>query len=388
MSETEKKEYGILNVIRSVLWGEGTIEVDREIFEEMKSHTVSMLLSSSISFYSMPADLCREWKMRVVQQLAFYEKYRYAQSKLPLTVPYVILKGTEAAKYYPQPEYRTMGDIDVMTAREDMKKAYQELVADGYVVLKEDDREITLKKNGIELDLHYYFASLNDCDQARYMDDLIINSITDEHSLPDPVNGLVLLEHISQHLEHGLGLRQVIDWMMFVNKCLPDEKWAEFRVIAEKTGMETLAVVITRMCEIYLGLPHREWCAEADEKLCRELLNYVLASGNFGSKRKNEDVGEEVFFGARNLKTAFGLLQERGLANWTAARKHKILKPFAWLYQAGRYAVRGLKRDNASRKMRSEREAAKRRIKLFDSLKVKQTPKGLAIYKDGEYRKK
>ena len=121
------------------------------------------------------------------------------------------------------------------------------------------ERETGFIKNDIIVELHRSFAKLNNADHARYLDDLIITNINPTHELPDPVNGLVILEHISQHLVNGLGLRQIIDWMMFTDKCLPDEKWPEFREMAQKTGMEKLAVVVTRMCEIYLGLPCRNW---------------------------------------------------------------------------------------------------------------------------------
>ena len=377
----------MLDLIKLVLWDTGTVEVNQEIYKETQDQAISLLVTPVMSKLIMPPDIRGEWREHVLKLIIYNEMCLYAQKSLPLTVPYVILKGTEAAKYYPHPEYRMMGDIDIMTRREDLDKAKQELIADGYQTVKEDEREITLKKNAIEIDLHYYFASLNDKDQAKYMDDLIIDNINETHSLPDPINGLVLLEHISQHLEHGLGLRQIIDWMMFVNKCLPDEKWPEFRVIAAQTGMETLAIIATKMCEIYLGLPPRHWCENADKDLCKELLDYVLASGNFGSKRTDEYIGEEVFFGARDIKTTFKLLQARGKANWKAARKCALLRPVAWIYQAGRYVARGLKRDNASQKIKQERIAAKRKIRLLDRLGVKQTSKGLVIYKNGEYKK-
>ena len=96
----------------------------------------------------------------------------------------------------------------------------------------------------------------------------------------------MILEHISQHLENGLGLRQIIDWMMFVHKCLPDENWPEFQVLASNIGMETLAIVMTRMCELHLGLPERMWCKSADNELCGQLMDYILACGNFGEKKQ------------------------------------------------------------------------------------------------------
>ena len=42
---------------------------------------------------------------------------------------------------------------------------------------------------------------------------------------PPLENGLVLLGHINQHLEEGLGLRQILDWALYVDKALDDDAW-------------------------------------------------------------------------------------------------------------------------------------------------------------------
>ena len=308
---------------------------------------------------------------------------------MPITVPYVILKGTEAAKYYPYPEYRAMGDIDIMTQREDFETACDMLISAGYEELNNGElRHREFIKNGIIIEVHRYFASLNDPRQAEYLDDLIIENINPSHVLPDMVNGLVLLEHISQHLEHGLGLRQILDWMMFVNECLPDQKWPEFREMAQNIGLEKLAITATRMCEIYLSLPDRRWCSNADDNLCEDFMEYVVNAGNFGNKWENESrAGTKVLTYSRTPQAAFRLLQKNGLKNWRLAQEHPSLRPLAWIYQAGMYLAKGFGRKNAASKLKEEFESARNRNALLDGLGVKQTSKGLAVYKDGKYVK-
>lgn len=43
--------------------------------------------------------------------------------------------------------------------------------------------------------------------------------------LPPLANGMVLLVHLAQHLKTRLGIRQVIDWMLFVKNELNNEFW-------------------------------------------------------------------------------------------------------------------------------------------------------------------
>ncbi len=378
----------VFNAIRYVIWGKGQNELDEEIFEMFKQHAIVALPASCLSMCNLPASLYGSWKKEIIRDVTYNIRYKYVQSALPITVQYVILKGTSAAQYYPHPECRTMGDIDIFTRREDFDQAYCELLENGYQITNENEREVSFNKNGITLELHRYFASLNDEKQAKYLDDLIIANINDSHVLPDDINGLVILEHINQHLENGLGLRQIIDWMMFVDKCLPDEKWISFSHYARSIGLEMLAIVATRMCELYLGLPRREWCARADEKHCRQLIDYILSCGNFGSIRDdNICAADNVFYLGKNLKNLFALLQKRGLVNWKAAQKHTVLRPFAWIYQLVRYTARGLDRERPFSLVRNEYIHAKQRDRLFRDLGVKQASKGKTVYRDGEYRK-
>ncbi len=378
----------LLGAIQFAIWGKGQASVDQHVFDEIKKHTITSLFAPCLSNCELPAELKEKWKRSILQQVSYYTHYKYEQSHLPITVPYVILKGSSAAQYYPNPEYRSMGDIDIMTHREDYDIACKQLIENGYQVINDIYKETSLIKNGISIDLHRQFASLNNPDYVKYLDDLIIQNINPSHVLPDPINGLVLLEHINQHLEDGIGLRQIIDWMMFVDKCLPDEKWPEFYELVKNIGLEKLAVVSTRMCELYLGLPTRKWSASAEIDQCAQLMEYVLACGNFGNKKNSDaDISETAFTYTRTPKAWFRLLQKQGLINWKLAQKYKIFKPFAWIYQLIRYASRGLKRDQALYKIKEEYVSAKKKMALFDALGVKTASKGIVVYKNGKYVK-
>lgn len=385
----EESKDSMLKIIKASLWGTDAGEATQDDFEEMKLHTIITLPAGIIDRIQMSEDLRERWKKEILKHISFTLNYKYYQKQLPLNVPYVILKGTSASQYYPNPDYRISGDIDILTRREDFDTARQQLVDAGYQIIEKKEREISLRQKNIIVELHRRFASLNNAHHAKYLDDLMFQSINPSHVLPDSVNGLVLLEHISQHLQNGIGLRQIIDWMMFVDKCLPDEKWPEFSILAHNIGLAKLAIVVTRMCELYLGLPSRRWCAFADVNLCDQLMEYVLSCGNFGNKKvSDEAISESVFAYAKTLKSAHKLLQKQGLHNWKAARKYSILRPFAWIYQANRYIVKGLGRKRATSKIKAEYTAAKKRNAMFDALGVKTAAKGIVVYKDGKYVKK
>ncbi len=329
-------------LIRASIWGVSIDRISKEDFDEMWNHSIAALPASVLSSGGMPIDLLQEWKKTIVSQVLSNANCRYAESMLPIKVPYIVLKGTSAAQYYPNPELRTLGDIDILVNPKDAEEACESLLRNGYLEMTSEDdaergRHRAFKKYGVLVEVHFSFAIMNDPKMAKKFDALVFNGINESHVLPDLINGLVLIEHINQHLESGLGLRQVIDWMVFVDKCLTDETWKQFREYAVQTGMDTLAIVTTRMCEIYLGLSEHQWCQNADKRICAQLMEHVLTSGNFGHKKTMEE--KKSFYRSPKFKhpfITFRELQQKGKKEWKKA-KNPVLRQFAWLWKGTQF---------------------------------------------------
>ena len=386
----------LTSILKHALWNTGAvpaIEIKQDIYEEMCNHKIASLAIPILDDLVLPQELLEKWEKNAAKQFFCYTRYLHEELNLPVSVPFVILKGTAAAQYYPYPEYRTMGDIDIMTSHENYSIACGMLLENGYTEItdfldKEHVRHRQFRKNTITIEVHQFYAVSNDLNETRFLDELIISHITDTHILPDLINGLTLLEHINNHMEGGLGLRQIIDWMMFVDRCLPDEKWTEFKLLLEKTDLEKLALITTRMCEIYLGLPERQWCSAADPDICEELWKYVLTCGNFGRKQSMDEAASTIFLsGMETFKGTIRTLRKRGIVHWKAAQKYSFLQSIAWLYQLLRFFILGFRRKQPIRKLIIEYKNSRYRNALFDSLGVARAYKGIAIYKDGIYTK-
>ena len=267
-------------------------------------------------------------------------------------IPIVILKGTAAAVYYPEPLRRSMGDVDFLVPQDRFEEAAELMEKNGYLLShpssSENPRHLGYTKNGVRFELHHHFSQ-DDLD----IDDVLFDGLNHRvwasggnyrfPMLPRLSNGLVLLDHLRHHLKTGLGLRQVIDWMMYVNAEVDDSFWeTEFGVVAKEKGLDTLAKTVTRMCQLWLGLPATiTWCADADERLCGQLLDALFSSGNFGRKSGEQGHVEAVGARIRNIGL-FRYLQITGEASWEAYKRHRVLKPFCWIYRGFQVAKRGL----------------------------------------------
>lgn len=317
------------------------------VFDAAKSQCIVPLISSRI-----PIEHKNEWLDVSYQSKAHFLRMIYEQNSLVRlfkenNIPFVILKGTAAAIYYPNPSLRTFGDIDLYISEEYLNFAKNLLEKNDYYFVKTDDSEYVYEKNGISIELHIKITGTyyNDVEKIirNGLNSAVNYSINKNPfpGLPSYENGISLLGHIMHHLKtYGIGLRQIIDWMMFVHNVLDDSTWSNhFRLLAQDAGLEKLAITVTYMCKKWLGLPDDiSWCNSADEEVADMLLLRILNDGNFGRDRAPY---ENIRISIKN-DGLFTHLQSSGIANWRLAQKHVIFKPFAWLYQLFRYAGLGI----------------------------------------------
>ena len=137
----------------------------------------------------------------------------------------------------------------------------------------------------------------------------------------------------------------------------------------DETGLETVAITMTRLCQLYLGLSDGiQWCRNAEKKLCEELIENLLSSGNFDRKR-GKGAAVEVVSSNIVRKGLFRNLQAAGEHNWKAYHKHKWLKPFAWIYQVYRYVKKGFQAKRGGN-LKEDLVRGKQRSGLLKRLKI------------------
>jgi len=324
------------------------------------------------------------WQQEIYRQQANYARYLHAEDELKKVmdaagIPFVVLKGNAAAIYYKYPERRKMGDIDFLVPQSEFEQAQAVLNDNGYILDNhgENPRHIGYKKNGVSFELHHHFSH-EEVDIEDYVIDGLKNRVMGkigEHEfpmLPPMANGLVLLDHMKSHLKSGMGLRQIIDWMMYVNAELHDDSWKNgFETVAKKKGFRKFAMVATKMCQRYLGLPCEDitWCSGADDVLCDRLMAIVMSSGNFGMKNGNGTSIECVTTRFRR-DGVFHYMQLAGEYNWKAYKKHHWLKPFCWIYQLFRYIRRGLKTGRSRKQMSEDVKRSKERAEVLKEMGI------------------
>ena len=347
-----------------------------DLYNEALHQSVLGLVASEI-----PNEFSTDiWHKTLFRQKSCYIQYCHAQDELKklfvnADIPFVILKGNASAVYYRDPSLRMMGDIDLIVPSSYFDEANKLLTTSGYKWNHNTERHSSYKCDNLIIELHNRFSHEFDIEDyiVNGLNNIVIASVEGYEfpMLPRLANGLVLLDHMREHMKGAIGLRHIIDWMMYVYRNVDDNYWeSEFKQVAQKNGMEVFAIHVTRMCQLYLGLTEEiTWCNSADDKTCKTLLELILSTGNFGKKNGRGKSIESVSTGIHR-KGLFTWLQHVGEHNWGAYHKHSWLKPFCWLYQICRYINQISKSGRKKNQLVEDLNRSKTRVNLLKKMEI------------------
>lgn len=262
-------------------------------------------------------------------------------------VNYVILKGEAAADCYPDPSLRLLGDIDVLIAESDLEKVGKLLESKGFERGEsESEKHIVYRSKSIRIELHFEIPGMPEGDTKgaikEYMQGVIENAVTAKGGfrMPrDDYQAVILLLHAKHHiLYEGIGLRHLCDLACFFDKTENAPFYSEKLLpLLEKTGLLTFAKITAKTCAVYLGSKLPDFAKDADDAVCREFIEDILAGGNFGEKDEGRIRSGSVMKegkGGGAFRAMFKTLGENVRAR---ANGRKILYPFLYIGLSVKY---------------------------------------------------
>lgn len=226
-------------------------------------------------------------------------------------VPVVVLKGCGVAAYYPVPEYRKSGDVDLLFKSVEDAQAAGKILEGMHYELKEEQHAnhhlVYRGKEEIDVELHAMLAEPFDDERINermeelvpdYLEEMRVTKVMGVGipTTSEPLQALELLLHMLQHfLRAGFGLKLLADWVVFWNHVNDEDKAARFRKLAEECGVTGFAKAITLICEKYLGLSKMriygdDLEAEFTRGYAEQFLMEVISAEEFGKADKNRMV--------------------------------------------------------------------------------------------------
>ena len=226
-------------------------------------------------------------------------------------IPVVLVKGQSLAVDYPDPERRQPGDIDLLLLPSSYEAAKEILLPKATTVLDEK-REIWhqgMRFKSVEVEVHGSISTL----MSRKLDGKLAALLEEQFDgrpfptvsiggadvpVPDAdFNAIYIFVHFLHHYwSGGVGLRQLVDWMIFVSVHKRDIHPVVLEVRLQDLGLLRLWKVFTGFAQEYLGCPVEKLplAAAPDPGKNARIWRYLRRSGNFG-KNVDRTRGEESY---------------------------------------------------------------------------------------------
>ena len=302
-------------------------------------------------------------------------------------IPYTSIKGVASARYYKNPSLRSMGDVDFLIKKEDLKKADTAVKSAGFTIDHGDDEdskhiaytrppysiwEMHKSVNGIPTNekgmlINKEMESIIDEAQEISIEDITCNVPSDFH------HGLIMLLHTLSHMtSEGIGLRHLCDWAVFVSS-LDDNKFTDlFEEKLKSFGLWKYCCVLTLTCSEYLKMRECSWAEKErsrmniTQKYLETFIDDILNSGNFGFKDLNRYREIKYISDSKNydiqddgiIRQGIRSISSKVYSNHEFINRHRILLPAGWAIESAKYAYLLLsgKRKN---KAKNDKNAAK-----------------------------
>ena len=323
--------------------------------------------------------------MRNVRQyyyLLFKTKY-YVNLLSEAGIETVILKGFPVAKYYPIPQLRKSGDIDLLLLHpEEITKAIEVLTAHGVMQMEEQHANYhvaLMTKEKIEIELHTSLTE--ELDDARVNQKLkLLEKELSEHVewtyicdnlfpvLSPGYQAFSLLLHMLHHfMRSGFGLKLLMDWTYFWNHGMDEEERKIYDRCMDTIGLRGFSEMISSACYFELGLKDASLLGEQIRRETAEsFLKDVLESYEFGSVQDQQMVKMR----GTKMQDFLREFHHQMHLNYPKAGKVWVIWPVLWIATLVRFLVNNHTVRNTS--MVAVLRNAKSRSSYMEEIKLFQ----------------
>lgn len=198
-----------------------------------------------------------------------------------------ILKGSAVGRYYPQPNRRTSGDIDIWLdgGRKKIYNFARAFDKDGklYGVNYHHIHFHLIEDVHIELHIWPSFLS-SPLRNHRFHKFCNLHRPTMKASVPSlAFDRVFILLHCYNHFcVHGVGLRQIMDYFYVLRQGFTEEERKDAVCWIKKLGMGRFAGGLMWVLREYFGLEEQNLLIRPDEKEGSFIMREVLQTGNMG----------------------------------------------------------------------------------------------------------
>ena len=269
-------------------------------------------------------------------------------------IGYVPVKGSVIKKLYPEPDLRTMGDLDLLIQEKDRAAADEIMKSLGYERQGLGSNVWTYKRGMVTFEIHVNLAGKkywNDVDYIEYFSKLFqksrpIEGKTERHlTLED--HFLFLCFHLAKHLcSAGAGIRMILDIALYVKHYQKQMDWDYIWQEADKLQLKEVIENLIFICKQWFHIETTVSSKKMETQTQSLFEEYVLSGGVFGFERDDsirrlrKGIREEGSNGKLLVKIRALLYMafpdRKHMKDFLPAlEKYPVLLPMAWVKRWG-----------------------------------------------------
>lgn len=284
-----------------------------------------------------------------------FELGKIKQAFLENKIDFIVLKGATMKEYYPSPEMRPMGDVDMLIRVEQYPKIRSIMQQLGFKEKEPSNYEFKWSKGNVLIELHKRLTAPTNRDFCRYYGDGWKMAVPMENSTEYTYSRedyfVYLFMHFTRHYrDAGIGLLHLIDIYLYLKK---------YKDMNEEYLLKELKEL--RLAEFYENIKNTiAFCFDGgafDEKT-NIILKRIIASGSYGTAESM--VVSAAAKNTQNTKDKkiirFALFWNRVFMPYKdMCVRHRVLKkapillPFFWIYRV--FEVLFIKKESLKREI-------------------------------------
>ena len=210
-------------------------------------------------------------------------------------IGYVPVKGSVIKKLYPEPDLRTMGDLDLLIQEKDRAAADEIMKSLGYERQGLGSNVWTYKRGMVTFEIHVNLAGKkywNDVDYIGYFSELFQKS----HPIGEKTERRLTLEdhflflcfHLAKHLcSTGAGIRMILDIALYIKHYDKQMDWQYIWEEADKLQLRDFIENMLFICRSWFHVETAVSAERMDSRTQAIFEEYVLSGGVFGFERED-----------------------------------------------------------------------------------------------------
>lgn len=222
------------------------------LFRLMQQNHVAALTADTVAALDVPREVKIPWLAERDKAERWHRYQKEVQDEVVSTmqkhgIETLVLKGTHIAQYYPTPELREFGDLDLYfydKHDEADRIAEKEL---GVTVSNDAHHHSKYNYRGVTVESHYDFINTHYPPSNRCYEALLKELVSTDKQ-PSTHEVLFLLRHMACHFAASrITLRDLVDWTLTCRALQDKVDWNRVNTVVKDFGMEPFVAALNKI---------------------------------------------------------------------------------------------------------------------------------------------